>query len=169
MNLKKQLSSSQGGVPQPDFSELENLKEALEEKERVLATLQREKNELTQKLKSSGADNGAGVKVQESSHKVDELSKMLWEKESEIGNLQHLKAQLEERLGSLQNVQNELEESRRQVVMLEAQLANLSVEDRSMEEKSEVENLQENLRLKQETMEQLNKENEELKARLKHC
>ncbi|KAJ7375487.1 hypothetical protein OS493_002261 [Desmophyllum pertusum] len=50
--------------------------------------------------------------------------------------------------------------------MLEAQLANVSVEDRSMEEKSEVENLKENLRLKQETMQQLNKENEDLKERL---
>ena len=91
---------------------------------------------------------------------------MLWEKESEIGNLQHLKAQLEERLGSLQNVQNELEESRRHCAALEALLATVSAVDNSMEEKSEMENLRENLRLKQETMEQLNRENEDLKQRL---
>ena len=162
--LKKQSSGTQGSALQSDFSELENLKGSLREKEQALEMLQRENSDLNSRLNS--LDAGEGAKGQGSSHKVDELSKMLWEKESEIGNLQHLKAQLEERLGSFQNVQNELEESRRQCSMLEAQLANQGAADQSFEEKSEVENLRENLRLKQETMEQLNRENEELKERL---
>ena len=162
--LKKQSSTTQEkGLPN-DFPELENLRETLRSKEEILEKLQRENCELNLRLKSSGVEEGA--KVKERSNKVDELSKMLWEKESEIGNLQHLKAQLEERLGSLQNVQNELEESRRHSAALESQLANVSALDNSMEEKSEMENLRENLRLKQETMEQLNRENEDLKQRL---
>lgn len=162
--LKKQSSTTQeNGVPN-DFPELENLRETLRSKEEILEKLQKENSELNLRLKSLGVEEGA--KVKERSNKVDELSKMLWEKESEIGNLQHLKAQLEERLGSLQNVQNEQEESRRHCAALEAQLANVSVVDNSMEEKSEMENLRENLRLKQETMEQLNRENEDLKQRL---
>ena len=162
--LKKQSSTTQeNGLPN-DFLELENLRETLRSKEEILEKLQKENSELNLRLKSLGVEEGA--KVKERSNKVDELSKMLWEKESEIGNLQHLKAQLEERLGSLQNVQNELEESRRHCAALEAQLANVSAVDNSMEEKSEMENLRENLRLKQETMEQLNRENEDLKQRL---
>ena len=162
--LKKQSSTTQeNGLPN-DFPELENLRETLRSKEEILEKVQKENSELNLRLKSLGVEEGA--KVKERSNKVDELSKMLWEKESEIGNLQHLKAQLEERLGSLQNVQNELEESRRHCAALEAQLANVSVVDNSMEEKSEMENLRENLRLKQETMEQLNRENEDLKQRL---
>ena len=161
-NLRKQLSGTQVDALPPDVFEFNNLKEVLAAKERALEELQRENEMLSSKLQASSTEEG----VKGNSHKVDELSKMLWEKESEIGNLQHLKAQLEERLGSLQNVRNELEESRRQCSMLEAQLASLSMADQSMEDNSEVENLRENLRLKQETMEQLSKENEELKQQI---
>lgn len=160
-SLKEQWSDH--ALP-ADSSKLNDLQEAQREKEGVLAELQGENNTLNSKLQELTCDEGA--KGQGKSHKVDELSKMLWEKESEIGNLQLLKAQLEERLGSFQNVQNELEESRRHCSLLEAQLANLNAADRYVEDNSEVENLRENLRLKQETMEQLTNENEELKQQL---
>lgn len=167
MRLRKQLSISQRGVVRPDFAESENLRRALEEKEQVLTRLQRENSELTRGLKASCADEGdsvsTSVKVQESCHKVDELSELSWGKESMI---KHSKPQLGERLRSLQNIQKELEESGRQVSMLEAQLGNLGAVDRFMDQKTEVENPNENLRLKQETVQQLSWENKRLRPNL---
>lgn len=50
--------------------------------------------------------------------------------------------------------------------MLEVQLVSLSMVDQFMEDNFEVENFRENLRFKQEIMEQLSKENEEFKQQI---
>ncbi|KAL9964426.1 hypothetical protein ACROYT_G028068 [Oculina patagonica] len=136
-------------------------------KSKVLTRLQRENSELTRVLKASGAEEGdilsTGGKVQESCHKVDELSELSWGKESMI---KHSRPQLGERLRSLQNIQKQLEESGRKVLMVEAQLGNLGAVDLCKDQKAEVENPNENLRLKQETVQHLSRENKRLRTKL---
>ena len=121
------MSSTQKRLPQPDFAELHSLKEALEEKEQVLARIQRENVKLTRKFKASDVnevEEGVILRAQESGHKEDKLSKLSGKEETVI---KHSRTELGERLLRLQNVENELEKSSRMVSMLESQLIDLRV------------------------------------------
>ena len=83
VKIRNQLSSTLKRLPQLDFTAVHGLKEALEEKEQVLARIQRENVELTKTLEASGVnevDERVILRAQESGHNEDKLSNYLGKK-----------------------------------------------------------------------------------------
>mgnify|MGYP001793999081 CR=1 FL=1 len=160
-NLKIELSRFKDESQlETDPAELEGLKENLEQ-------LYLENQQLKSKVDMLESD----VQMRESLEQADKLSKLLGEKEDEIGRLHHAHSKLLNRLERLdkggalpEDVNGGSAELEIEVEKLKLQIERL--QESSVSETSQLENLRVNLELKDEALKQVSKENEELRERL---
>ena len=159
-SMKQSLAGLSGDAVPSGSLEVGNLQE-------LLKTLSLQNEELKAQIatQSSSQDNN------QQALKIQELSSRLWEKDNEIKKLMDLKTKLEGELEGTGSMQKDLEDQMKRSSELEAEVANLTLqvaqlEDKSGADVSQVENLKVNLQLKQETLEQLGKQNEELRERV---
>ena len=139
-----------------ESSQLGNLRQNLELKEDALKQVSKENEELRARLAIVDSSDLKSL-LEESHRKLQEMSVEA--------------AAKEEQLQKFRDIQNELRKTKarsisqdEEIVSLKTQLAVL--EDNSLSETSQMENLRQNLKLKQETVNRLNCDNEDLRSKV---